>query len=411
MHDIALTPAARASLETMHRRIVRLGLLDDRPERVGWISSDGTATTGTVLTAEEELRGGPLRYRTRSAMGAAALPEGYYSVRITHEGLRIQQWDAEDHLRRVLRIARRAGRGRYGIGFVPAVEGEAAQPLGGDFREMPVEAIVHLRRLRALAVDPPRVFVVEVRTLRARLVADKPIRTLPLSVDPGLDAIYQQEFTGVDAVRRDRALGRTSSGLRPLGTARFDERWPHLARNTWPAGPESWRLLGAPDGTTVIMSEGLADPVPDDGLRIELFAEVDARIAPGPELEDYWIFHALRRVANFAINGGLVYERITRRGFFVMQLTDGPDELRGPGGRVAALLGAPSDLLAREQVWGALEVALVGVALLDPRQAEGLRDEGAREASWQALLEAGRGALGRNNALRMSGKAPRPVQE
>ena len=269
MHDIALTPAARASLETMHRRIVRLGLLDDRPERVGWISSDGTATTGTVLTAEEELRGGPLRYRTRSAMGAAALPEGYYSVRITHEGLRIQQWDAEDHLRRVLRIARRAGRGRYGIGFVPAVEGEAAQPLGGDFREMPVEAIVHLRRLRALAADPPRVFVVEVRTLRARLVADKPIRTLPLSVDPGLDAIYQQEFTGVDAVRRDRALGRTSSGLRPLGTARFDERWPHLARNTWPAGPESWRLLGAPDGTTVIMSEGLADPVPDDGLRVE----------------------------------------------------------------------------------------------------------------------------------------------
>ena len=143
----------------------------------------------------------------------------------------------------------------------------------------------------------------------------------------------------------------------------------------------------------------------------ELFAEVDARIAPGPELEDYWIFHALRRVANFAINGGLVYERITRRGFFVMQLTDGPDELRGPGGRVAALLGAPSDLLAREQVWGALEVALVGVALLDPRQAEGLRDEGTREASWQALLEAGRGALGRNNALRMSGKAPRPAQE
>uniref|UniRef100_UPI002931A66F hypothetical protein n=1 Tax=uncultured Propionibacterium sp. TaxID=218066 RepID=UPI002931A66F len=388
MHDIALTPATRESLETVHRRIVRLGLLDEVPERVGWISSDGGAATGSVLTDEEELRGGPLRYRTHSAMSAASLPDGYYTVRITREGLRIQQWDAEDHLRSALRAARRAGRGRYGVGFVPAVDGDAAQPLGDSFKDMPVESIVHLRELRGLAAEPPRVLVIEVRVLRARLIADKPVAGLDVSVEAGLDAIYQQEFTGVDAVRRDRALFYADSGLRPLGAARFDDRWPRLARNTWPTAPEAWRLFGTADGATVILSEGLADPNPDDGLRIELFAEVDAAIAPGPELEDYWIFHTLRRVANFAINGGLVYERITRQGFFIMQLTDGPDELRGPDGRINVLLGAPSGRVAGEQVWGAIEVALIGVALIDPQQAGGLRHETTRDAAWRKLLGA-----------------------
>lgn len=409
MHDIALTPAARASLETMHRRIVQLGLLEDVPERVGWINAEAGTCTGSVLTDEEELRGGPLRYQTHSAVGAASLPDGYYTIRITRRGLHIQQWDAEDHLRRALRAAREAGRGRYGVGFVPAVDEDAAHPLGDGFRDMPVESIVHLRRLRALAADPPRVFVIEVRMLRTRLAADKPVADLPLSVDAGLRALYEREFTGVDAVRRDRDAFYTASGLGPLGAARFDDRWPRLSRNTWPAGPELWQLFGTPDGTTIIVSEGLADPTPDDGLRVELFAEADARIAPGPELEDYWIFHTLRRMANFAINGGLVYERITRRSFFVMQLTEGPDELRGPDGRVNVLLGAPSGWIGAEQVWGALEIALVSVTLIDPHLAAELQAGETREKTWAGLLEAGHPTLG-HNALRVSGQAPRPAR-
>ncbi|RLP09006.1 hypothetical protein [Propionibacterium australiense] len=410
MHDIALTPTGRESLETMHRRIVQLGLLDDRPERVGWISCEAGTCTGTVLTDEEELRGGPLRYRTHSAVGLASLPDGYYTMRITRRGLHIQQWDAEDHLRRALQVVREAGRGSYAVCFVSAVDGDAAQPLGNGFKDMPVESIAHLRRLRALAADPPRVFVVEARMLRTRLITDKPIGDLPVSVDTSLVALYQQEFTGVDAVRRDRAAFYSGSGLEPLGAARFDDRWPRLSRNTWPAGPELWQLFGAPDGTTIILSEGLADPNPDDGLRVELFAEADARITPGSELEDYWIFHTLRRVANFAINGGLVYERITRRGFFVMQLTDGPDELRGPDGRVNVLLGAPSEWIAGEQVWGALEVALVSVTLIDPQLVAELQAGESRDAAWQELLETGRPALG-NNALRVSGQTPRPAHD
>jgi len=409
MHDIALTPAARASLETMHRRIVQLGLLEDVPERVGWISAEAGTCTGSVLTDEEELRGGPLRYQTHSAVGAASLPDGYYTIRISRRGLHIQQWDAEDHLRRALQAAREAGRGRYAVGFGPSVDGDAAHPLGDGFRDMPVESIVHLRRLRSLAADPPRVFVIEVRMLRTRLTADKPVGDLPLSVDAGLHALYEQEFTGVDAVRRDRGAFYAASGLEPLGAARFDDRWPLLTRNTWPAGPELWRLFGTQDGTTLVMSEGLADPKPHDGLRVELFAEADARIAPGPELEDYWIFHTLRRVANFAINGGLVYERITRRGFFVMQLTDGPDQLRGPDGRVNVLLGAPSGWIGTEQVWGALEIALVSVTLIDPQLAAGLQAAETRETAWAGLLEAGHPSLG-HNALRVSGQAPRPAR-
>lgn len=412
MHDIALTPAGRASLEAMHRRIVRLGLLDDRPERVGWLNSEGGTTAGTVLTDEEELRGGPLRYRTRSAMSSAALPEGFYSVRLTRDSLRIQQWDAEDHLRRALQLVRRSGRGRYGIAFVPSLEGEDAQPLGEGFADMPVETIVHLRRLRALVADPPRVLVIEARRLRTRLVADRPLGVLPVVVDRGLESLYHQQFTGADAVRRDRARYYEENSLEISSPVRFSEDWPPMSHNTWPAGPEAWQLFRTLFGETIIMSEGLADPTPDDGLRVELFAEIPARVAPGPELEDYWIFHVLRRVANFTINGGLLYERITRQGAFLMQLSDGPDELRGPDGRVNVLLGAPCSWFHHDQVvWGALEVVLVGVALIDPQTAAALVDTETREQTWRTMTRAMEASPLNRNALRMSGQAPRPAHE
>jgi hypothetical protein len=156
----------------------------------------------------------------------------------------------------------------------------------------------------------------------------------------------------------------------------------------WPAHRQAWRVIHRQGGRTLLVTEGLCDPFPEQGqpsvgFGLELALETDESVE---ESHASWALQLLQRVAaevaehervRDAALAGLLSMEVSGKGM--------PESLVTEEGRVGVLLGVESRTLPRSFSTPHGEVKLVTVKVLVPselayrvRQGKKGRDELAR---------------------------------
>ena len=189
----------------------------------------------------------------------------------------------------------------------------------------------------------------------------------------------QKERQRKSRARRERIDSARDAFWCTLGTL-DSSIIPIAAYGCWPAHRQVWRVIGRPNGHTLLVTDGLSDYFVDReedsvGFGLELALETDA---PFKHLHKSWPTHLLQRVSTEVSEHPHVREGVLA-GLFSMEVSgEGmPKALLSPEGRVAVLLGIPTPSIPSHFAMPDGQVKLVTVKALLPSELAYLLELGA----------------------------------
>lgn len=164
-----------------------------------------------------------------------------------------------------------------------------------------------------------------------------------------------------------------------LGRMENESFVPIVIGGNWPSKRQSWRVIHRPDGHTLLVSDGLSDPLylrpePSVGFGVELALETNE---PLGNVEKSWPLSLLERVSAEVVSHEHVREEL-KSGLMSMEVAGQglPETLVTRDGRIGVLLGIEASTLPAHLTVPSGQVRLVTVKPLMPSELTYLLEHG-----------------------------------